>query len=68
MAEIVQETKSLSDYCLTVALYVRLHKTKKKKSPNKRGICWETETFNTFCHTLFNLAWIRNPYMIFEVQ
>lgn len=38
MAEIFQESKSLNDCSLTVALYFRLHNTKKMKGPNKRGI------------------------------
>lgn len=63
MAEIIKESKSLSDCSLTVALYFRLHNTKKAKGPNKRGIYWVTETFNTFSHTLFNLAQTRNPYV-----
>ncbi len=64
MAEIIQESKSLSDCSLTVALYFRLHNTKKAKGPNKSGIYWVTETFNTFSHTLFNLAQTRNPQRI----
>lgn len=56
MAEIVQEIKILSDCSLTVALYFRLCNTKK-------NICRVTETFNTFSHTLFNLAQMRNPYV-----